>query len=106
MYNCGGETNDHCIGLVAFNVLDLDAGGFRAFGTEMEAFKLVGGDGELNREIWVVQRAASTNNCPKADCWVEVGLTSGGCKPPSSQIKRRMSFGRTAARSKGSIVTI
>jgi len=92
-YSCGDPTSahGHCYGIVSFNVTDFGNGlNFGLFSTVVNAVALLGGSvagtknpGELNDEFWVTQKRVPTG-CVDRDgtqipCWVEVGLSAGGC---------------------------
>jgi hypothetical protein len=83
-YACGDATSNHCYGIVRFNVAELGNGlDFGLFSTIVNAVALLGGDGEINDEIWVKQRHGVTN-CGN-QCWVEVGLSAGACSIPKNE---------------------
>jgi len=86
-YSCGDASTGHCYGTVRFNVADLGNGlNFGSFSTLVNAVALLGGNGELNDELWVMQRQFVTNcGTQPSICWVEVGLSAGACSIPSNE---------------------
>jgi hypothetical protein len=87
---CGGGnykcSDNHCYGLTVLPAAQNGEPGFRGFVTTVNAVALNSGDGEINDEIWVVDKNSA--GCG-GQCWIEVGLSAGantgGCSLPSNE---------------------